>query len=258
MPDLYHTVFPISSDTYRINEDGIVNAYLLVGEKRALLIDCGIGLGNIRACVEEITPLPVTVTLTHLHCDHAGGKDWFSSFAYHKKDNKGILYFLSSKMASRTLLMSEGKGNYKLSKKPHHAKRMFFDDTCVYDLGGRIVRVMNAPGHTPGSTVYLDEKEHLMFTGDEVEYWLWLQLPGSLSVEKWLPNAKKILSLCDDYTIYGGHDSGPMPKEKVQELVERGEELVNGAKGVKVSRGVYSYPDKAWQDHIVICYHKVK
>lgn len=257
MEDRDHQITKITSDTYRISEDGIANAYLLWGEKKALLIDCGLGVGNIREAVESLTSLPVEVALTHLHCDHAGGRNWFSSFAYHKKDNKGIFYFLASNYAARKLLKMEAK-DFKLSKKPHQAKRMLFDDTCVFDLGGRLIRVMNTPGHTPGSTVYLDEKEKLMFTGDEVEPWLWLQLPGSLSVESWLPNAKKILSLADQYAIYGGHDKGELPKAELEELVLRGEELVNGAKGVKVSRGVFAYPDNDWQNHVVIWYHKVK
>jgi glyoxylase-like metal-dependent hydrolase (beta-lactamase superfamily II) len=226
MEDHDHQVIKINSDTYRINEDGIVNAYLLLGEKKALLIDSGLGVGNIREVVESLTKLPVEVALTHLHCDHAGGRNWFSSFAYHKNDNKGILYFLASNFAGRRLLKMEGK-DYKLSKKPHSAKRMLFDDTCVFDLGGRLIRVMNTPGHTPGSTV-------------------------------WLPNAKKILSLADQYTLYGGHDNGALPKDVLQELVSRGEELVNGAKGIKVSRGVFAYPDNDWQKHPVIWYHKVK
>ncbi|MFA6619547.1 MAG: MBL fold metallo-hydrolase [Bacilli bacterium] len=257
MPDSCHHISKIFADTYRISENDIVNAYLLLGEKKALLIDCGLGVGNIRQCVEEITPLPVDVALTHLHCDQAGGRNWFDHYAYHKKDNIGILYFLSSNMAARQLLKREGKSE-KLSKKNKHSKRLLFDDTCVFDLGGRLIRLMNTPGHTPGSTVYLDEKEHFLFTGDEVEPWLWLQLPGSLSVERWLPNAKKILSLCNDYTIYSTHYKDALPKEAIQELVERGEELVKGAKGIKVSRGVYAYPDNRRQEHAVIWYKKIK
>jgi glyoxylase-like metal-dependent hydrolase (beta-lactamase superfamily II) len=257
MPDSCHQISKISVDTYRISEDGIVNAYLLLGEKKALLIDCGLGIGNIRQCVEEITSLPIDVALTHLHCDHAGGRNWFDHYAYHKKDNIGILYFLSSSLAAKQLLKMEGKSE-KLSKKNKHPKRLLFDDTCVFDLGGRLIRVMNTPGHTPGSTVYLDEKEHFLFTGDEVEPWLWLQLPGCLSVEKWLPNAKKILSLCNDYTVYSGHYKDALPKAAIQELVARGEELVKGTKGIKVSRGVYAYPDNRWQEHAVIWYRKAK
>jgi len=257
MPDPFHQTSKISADTYRISENGIVNAYLLIGGKKALLIDCGLGVGNIRQAVEELTSLPIDVALTHLHCDHAGGRNWFDHYAHHKKDNLGILYFLSSNFAARQLLKMEGR-NEKLSKKNKHAKRLLFGDTCVFDLGGRLIRVMNTPGHTPGSTVYLDEKEHLLFSGDEVEPWLWLQLPGSLSVEKWLPNAKKILSLCDEYTVYGGHHKAALPKEEIAELVSRGEELVNGAKGIKVSHGVFAYPDNHRREHPVIWYKKVE
>ncbi len=41
-------------------------------------------------------------------------------------------------------------------------------------------------------------------------------------------------------------------------LASRGEELVNGAKGIKVSRGAFAYPDNDWQKHPVIWYHKVR
>jgi hydroxyacylglutathione hydrolase len=255
--DSFHKTYNIAPGTYRIDENGIANAYLLLGEKKALLIDSGDGVGNIRESVEEITKLPVTVALTHLHCDHAGGVNWFDSYCYHRSDNKGIYYLEASTWAAKKLAKMSGK-SLTFSKKPHKAKKMLFDDNVIFDLGGRIVRIMNTPGHTLGSTVFIDEKEHLMFTGDEVNYWLWLQLPGCTSVEKWLPNAKQILSLADRFTFYCGHNDGLLTKAMVQELVERGEELVNGAKGIKVSRGVYAYPDNQWKEHSVIWYHKVK
>lgn len=257
MSDPFHKVIRISEDTFCINESDIANAYLLLGEKKALLIDSGVGVGNIRATVETITSLPVTLVLTHLHCDHAGGRDWFPSFAYHRNDNRGIYYFESSKMASHYLLKMRHL-DLKLSKKPYHAKRCLFDDRMVFDLGGRLIRVMNVPGHTAGSVVFLDERDHLMFTGDDINSWLWLQLPGCSSVAAWLPGAKKLFALMDEYTAYCGHSDAPLNKTGVLELITCGEELLKGARYQKVSSGVFTYPDNDWQNHAVIWFKKIK
>lgn len=43
----------IADDTYMISDFGIANCYLLIGEERALLIDCGLGIGDIKGAVEK-------------------------------------------------------------------------------------------------------------------------------------------------------------------------------------------------------------
>lgn len=63
----------IADDTYMISDFGIANCYLLIGEERALLIDCGLGIGDIKGAVEKITDKPILVVATHGHVDHAGG-----------------------------------------------------------------------------------------------------------------------------------------------------------------------------------------
>lgn len=62
----------IAEDTYMISDFGIANCYLLIGEERALLIDCGLGIGDIKGAVEKITDKPILVVATHGHVDHAG------------------------------------------------------------------------------------------------------------------------------------------------------------------------------------------
>jgi len=257
MVDEFHSIEKIAPGTYRIDEKGIANAYLLIGDKRALLIDSGDGLGNIRQAAESLTSLPIDVVLTHRHCDHAGGVNWFKTYYFHKNDDRPVFKLEASSWAARKLSKMGGK-SIVLSRKPYHAKKILIDDTKVFDLGGRLVRVMNTPGHTPGSIVLSDEKNKLLFTGDEVNYWLWLQLPGSTSVKVWLPNAKKILSLADSNAIYCGHNDGLLPKSKIEELVQRGEELLSGGKYLKVSFGVYAYPDNDWKNHSVIWFKKIK
>lgn len=68
----------IAPKVYMINEFNVADCYLLVGTERALLIDMGVGLGNLRAFVQRLTGgLPLDVVATHGHVDHIGGRGQF-------------------------------------------------------------------------------------------------------------------------------------------------------------------------------------
>ena len=54
-----------------------VRCFLVQGEREAFLIDTCAGAGNLKECVDSLTTLPVTVILTHGHCDHAGSAVYF-------------------------------------------------------------------------------------------------------------------------------------------------------------------------------------
>lgn len=38
-------------------------------------------------------------------------------------------------------------------------------DNDVIDLGGRMLRVLHIPGHSPGHVAYVDEASYMLFTG---------------------------------------------------------------------------------------------
>jgi hydroxyacylglutathione hydrolase len=121
------------------------------------------------------------------------------------------------------------KNNVKglhLSKKPNHSVLMPFKDNGTFELGDRTITAVHVPGHTRGSVVYLDPKTHLMFTGDDVNPYLWLQLPGCTSLSEWLPGAETILKLADTYTPYCGHSTGLIKKEDIAKLIALGKEIL--------------------------------
>ena len=66
-------VSEIAKDTYAINEFGLTAMYLIIGEEKALLLDTGCGVCDLKELVSELTDKPVMVALTHGHRDHAGG-----------------------------------------------------------------------------------------------------------------------------------------------------------------------------------------
>jgi glyoxylase-like metal-dependent hydrolase (beta-lactamase superfamily II) len=51
------------------------------------------------------------------------------------------------------------------STKPFHITHWLHDGDGI-DLGGRTLKVIGTPGHTPDSIALLDEKNGLLFTGD--------------------------------------------------------------------------------------------
>ena len=64
-------------DTWEIDEFDVASMYLLVGQEKAMLIDCGMGLGDLRGAVEMITDKPLIVVITHNHLDHTGNARQF-------------------------------------------------------------------------------------------------------------------------------------------------------------------------------------
>ena len=82
--DNWFTVDRIDSQTFVISEYRHweeTHCYLLCGQKKAILIDTGLGVSNIRKIVDGLTKLPVVVATTHVHWDHIGGHQYFDSIA---------------------------------------------------------------------------------------------------------------------------------------------------------------------------------
>lgn len=67
----YNTI-KIAQGFYSIEQD-FVRSFLIEGDREALLIDTGVGDGNLKEYIEQITKLPVTVIFTHADGDHVGG-----------------------------------------------------------------------------------------------------------------------------------------------------------------------------------------
>ena len=74
---MYFNYKKILPDVYSITDIAGTNCFLILGKKKAALIDTGIGLGSLKSCVQEITDLPLIVIGTHGHLDHLGGAGEF-------------------------------------------------------------------------------------------------------------------------------------------------------------------------------------
>src|SRR4029077_16203063 len=75
VPEKWFEVYGIRPGVFAIYEPHQaeeVISYLIVGEKRALLFDTGMGIADIKRTVEGLTRLPVSVLNSHTHNDHVG------------------------------------------------------------------------------------------------------------------------------------------------------------------------------------------
>ena len=119
--------------------------YIVEGEERALLIDAGTNIKDLDKIVVGITSKPVTLVATHVHPDHTG-----ASVNYFKE-----IYINAADMVNVKEMMGDYKGEIK-----------YLTDGEVIDLGGRQIEVIFTPGHTPGSTTFIDREAHYGFSGD--------------------------------------------------------------------------------------------
>ena len=71
---------------WRIDDFFSASCYLVEGKEKALLIDTGMGEGDLLGLISSLTTLPVEVAVTHPHLDHMHWIDCFSKVYLHEED----------------------------------------------------------------------------------------------------------------------------------------------------------------------------
>ena len=89
-----------------------VISYLIVGQKKALLWDTGLGVQNIAKVIGRITKHPITVLNSHSHYDHVGGNILFQTFIPIKQKSIKLTPF-----------------QFKVIKTPGHSS----DSVCLHE-----------------------------------------------------------------------------------------------------------------------------
>lgn len=227
-----YPVQEIAKDTYKISDFGIANCYLLVGQEKALLIDCGLGIGDIKGCVEHITDKPLIVVGTHGHVDHVGGDGAFDEIYLHTLDTGRNYRFQTGKTLRRLFLAaSKGVADKSIKSKDLviYKKRprvIGIEDGHVFSLGGRDVKVVHSTGHTLGSILLIDDNTKIAFVGDNMSPSLWLFLPHASTVEEWIESAQRIRELANEYRIFWGHEGGELTTTLIDRNIQLAKEIL--------------------------------
>ena len=181
-----------------------VISYLIVGSKRALLWDSGMGISNIDPVVKKLTSVPVIVLNSHTHPDHIGGnfefnEVWGFQTDFTRQNTKGysdpeMKAWVAPDHLCGALPPGFNPGTYAI--KPYRISR-FVKDQEMIDLGGRHLEVIHTPGHTPDSLCLMDRKNRLLFTGDTFYPGpIYLYSPET-NFEDYIQSVKRLVQLSD-------------------------------------------------------------
>jgi len=178
-----------------------VISFLILGRKRALLFDTGMGIGDIKRVVQSLTSLPVVVLNSHTHNDHVGGNWEFREIygmdtEFTRTNAKGSTADAQAELAPGSLCgqWPAGFDPKTYATRPFHVTRWIHDGDKV-DLGGRVLEVLATPGHTPDAICLLDPKDGLLFTGDS--YYagpIWLYRPET-DLDAYVRSVERIAAL---------------------------------------------------------------
>lgn len=194
----------INENTYRI-EDGHVRFYLFIGSKRAALIDTGMNVPDARSIAEELTDLPLILINTHADPDHISGNAAFEKFYMSPKE----------------------EGNYR----DHGGKGEFIHihEGEVIDLGDRPLRIIDIPGHTPGSIAIIDEKNRILISGDSVQDGDIFMFGPRRNMDRYIESLRHLNEFRNMFdVIYPMHGTFPVKSELIGKLIEGAGLIVEG------------------------------
>ena len=181
-----------------IGEPGHVNSFLIEGSERAILLDTGLGVADIKAVAQGLSSKPLRVVNSHSHFDHVGGNRLFDDISIHaagvdmlaeaapeglaesylaftermlaawpayKAADDVYFHLLTAERLLRPLPADFDRDSYAIV--PSRATTAL-QDGDVLDLGDRQLRVLHTPGHSPDSICLHDEANGLLFGGDTI------------------------------------------------------------------------------------------
>lgn len=245
----WFTIDKIDGDTYIISEYHHweeTHCYLLSGSERSLLIDTGLGICNIYDEVGKLTDKPVTAVATHIHWDHIGGHKYFPDFYAHEAE----LDWLSGKfplsietVRAMVLDRCDAPADFDVS-----SYEMFqgtpaglLCDGDAIDLGGREIKALHTPGHSPGHLCFFERERGYLFTGDLVYKDVLFAYYPSTDPEAYLVSLEKLATLPAE-KIFPGHHSLDIRPEIVVRMRDALRELKADG-NLRHGSGTFDYGD---------------
>lgn len=171
----WFTVEEIDSKTFAISEYDHweeTHCYLICGEKSALLIDTGLGVCNIKEITDKLTDLPVMAVSTHIHWDHIGGHRYFNNLAVHQAEKEWLSHQFPIPVQVVRENLNRIPCDFPAGFHPDDyrvfcgAPQRILNDGDRLDLGGREIRVIHTPGHSPGHCCFYEPERKYLYSGD--------------------------------------------------------------------------------------------
>ena len=249
-------LFPMvqfKKNTWEIDEFDCASIFLLIGAEKAMVIDCGMGIGDLRGAIEMITDKPLVCVISHGHVDHTANARQFGEVWINPKDAEAPMpQSLERRKWDTEHIAARQKGcfgapytmfnlypydiNVDLREPgPDEPPPVIHDlvDGMQFDLGGgRVVTAYDCPGHSAGEMVFLDPWSRSLFAGDALNFNLGI---GAVPLETTLRYLKRIRDMGDQYDgIYNGHHDfralgAPLDDDCLPTVIEMLEDIIGGA-----------------------------
>ncbi len=245
-------VYRVSDGTFALLEPRHyeeVISYLILGDERAILLDTGMGIGDIQVEVERLTDLPVVVINSHSHYDHVGDNRRFAEvWAFDDKvEIARIERGLAPAECQRFLHpdsyldLPPGFDPTAYEIQPSLVTRRLRHLETI-DLGRRTLTVHHTPGHSPGSICLLDSRDGLLFTGDTF-------YPGTLyahfddsDFNVYRRSIEYLVSLLDQVShLCPAHNEAYVPKEILARVLDGFEQIIAGQAAFELQDQVRVY-----------------
>ncbi|HEY1405479.1 MAG TPA: MBL fold metallo-hydrolase [Spirochaetota bacterium] len=229
------TIRNFEHDVRSIHIHEHVTSYLVVGGKKAMLVDTGWGTIDLRGIVESITSLPLVVANTHGHLDHIFGNWQFDEVLLHKEDSPMFEYDFTREKRKSALnrfgVTSPPCGlsvSEWLDAHPHGILPL--NDIKEIDLGDRTIDVIETPGHTGGSVCFLDRKGKNLFCGDSL---LAGQILLHFNTSKPLSVYRRSLEILREKSefydkLFPSHKEFPLGKEFLMDVIRAVDQIIEG------------------------------
>ena len=195
----------INETTFRVEDDG-VRFFLLIGTNKALLVDSGMNTPNAKDIVSELTNLPIILINTHGDMDHISGNDLFEEF-----------------------YLGVNEIDYYKTKHKVNNRIIPINDNEIIDLGNRRIKVINLPGHTPGSIALLDINNRVLIGGDSIQNGRIFMFNEGREMNIFVTSLEKLwIEHQNEFdVVYPSHGSFPVDKQLIPTIIESAKKIIN-------------------------------
>lgn len=182
------------------------NTYVVSNNNaECIIVDCGAFYPEeteaLFQYIEENSLKPVMQILTHGHLDHIMGV----KAVYDRYGLQPVLGVHDEKLYRGAAEQATSLFGFELGYEMPQIGRLVKDGDTI-EFGDVTFKVLETPGHTPGSVFYLSEKENVAFSGDTLFRGCIgrTDLPGG-SMFQIIQSLRMVTQLPDTIEVFPGH-----------------------------------------------------
>lgn len=221
----------VTDNITRIISPYEVCMYLVVGERQAVLIDTGFGIGSLKSYVDKLIDKEYDVIISHGHLDHAGGAGEFEEVFLNKRDWELEKYHCTNERRFLDVYHGEELEGGRIKQEEFIPFRTqpykSVDEGMNFYLGDVTIKPIAVPGHSLGSLVFLIPEDRVCITGDALGEHTLLQFQECGSITEYKNSLLHLQRFENEFDIVlRNHGSYFSDKSIVKDSIELCEEIL--------------------------------